>query len=102
MKTTAALLALFTLTFTAHAGAAPINPAQAPGYYRYKVGDFEITAITDGATTSPLAGLTMSVRACDDASRYSPLTKLRSARGEVSVTDAPCRRRADGPRRAGP
>lgn len=29
--------------------ATPISGKQAPGYYRYKVGDFEVTAVTDGA-----------------------------------------------------
>jgi glyoxylase-like metal-dependent hydrolase (beta-lactamase superfamily II) len=35
--------------------AAPLAGTQAPGYYRYRVGDYEVTAVTDGATTSPLA-----------------------------------------------
>jgi glyoxylase-like metal-dependent hydrolase (beta-lactamase superfamily II) len=34
--------------------AAPMSGKQAPGYYRYKVGDFEITAVTDGVRPSPL------------------------------------------------
>jgi glyoxylase-like metal-dependent hydrolase (beta-lactamase superfamily II) len=36
------------------AAATPQAAAQAPGFYRYKVGDIEVTAITDGATTMPL------------------------------------------------
>jgi glyoxylase-like metal-dependent hydrolase (beta-lactamase superfamily II) len=28
---------------------------QAPGFYRYKVGDFEVTAVTDGARPGPVA-----------------------------------------------
>jgi len=35
--------------------AAPAVGKQAAGYYRYKVGTYEITVVTDGATTSPLA-----------------------------------------------
>ncbi len=35
--------------------AAPPVAKQAAGYYRYKVGTYEITVVTDGATTSPLA-----------------------------------------------
>jgi glyoxylase-like metal-dependent hydrolase (beta-lactamase superfamily II) len=35
--------------------AAPPSGKQAAGYYRYKVGDYEITVVTDGATTTPLA-----------------------------------------------
>ena len=34
--------------------AAPATGTQAPGFYRYKVGDYEITAVTDGANTFPL------------------------------------------------
>jgi len=36
-------------------GSAPPPGKRAAGFYRYKVGDYEITAVTDGATTSPLA-----------------------------------------------
>jgi glyoxylase-like metal-dependent hydrolase (beta-lactamase superfamily II) len=39
--------------FPAHA-AAPMSGKQAPGYYRYKVGDFEVTAVTDGVRPTPL------------------------------------------------
>ncbi len=35
-------------------GAAPRAGKQAPGYYRYMVGDFEINVVTDGAATFPL------------------------------------------------
>lgn len=35
--------------------AAPLAGKQAPGWYRYKVGSFEVTAVTDGARTFPLA-----------------------------------------------
>ncbi len=34
--------------------AAPPASVQAPGFYRYKVGSFEVTAATDGAATFPL------------------------------------------------
>jgi glyoxylase-like metal-dependent hydrolase (beta-lactamase superfamily II) len=34
--------------------AAPVDTKQAPGVYRYKVGDFEISVVTDGAATFPL------------------------------------------------
>jgi hypothetical protein len=47
--------------------------------------------------------LTMSLRVSDDASRYSPSMKLRSTRGEVSVTKAPSREvRTDRRRTGGP
>jgi glyoxylase-like metal-dependent hydrolase (beta-lactamase superfamily II) len=35
--------------------AAPPAGKQAAGFYRYKVGDYEITVVTDGSTTNPLA-----------------------------------------------
>ena len=34
--------------------AAPLIGEQAPSFYRYKVGDYEITVVADGATTRPL------------------------------------------------
>jgi glyoxylase-like metal-dependent hydrolase (beta-lactamase superfamily II) len=34
--------------------AAPATGKQAPGFYRYKIGDFEVTVVTDGANTLPL------------------------------------------------
>jgi glyoxylase-like metal-dependent hydrolase (beta-lactamase superfamily II) len=40
---------------TAHA-AAPQASKQAPGYYRYKVGSFEVTVVTDGVRIFPLDG----------------------------------------------
>lgn len=35
--------------------AAPLAGKQNAGWYRYKVGDFEVTAVTDGAVTNPLS-----------------------------------------------
>ncbi len=35
--------------------AAPLVGKQAPGFYRFKVGDFEVTALHDGVATAPLA-----------------------------------------------
>ena len=34
--------------------AAPLSDRQAPGWYRYKVGSIEVTAVTDGAFANPL------------------------------------------------
>jgi glyoxylase-like metal-dependent hydrolase (beta-lactamase superfamily II) len=34
--------------------AAPVSSAQAPGFYRTKLGDFELTQLSDGARTFPL------------------------------------------------
>jgi glyoxylase-like metal-dependent hydrolase (beta-lactamase superfamily II) len=35
--------------------AAPVSGKQTAGWYRYKIGDFEITVVTDGIVVSPLA-----------------------------------------------
>jgi glyoxylase-like metal-dependent hydrolase (beta-lactamase superfamily II) len=35
--------------------AAPPAGKQAPGWYRYKLGDFEVTVVTDGVTSNPLS-----------------------------------------------
>jgi glyoxylase-like metal-dependent hydrolase (beta-lactamase superfamily II) len=35
--------------------AAPVAGKQNAGWYRYKVGDFEVTVVTDGANTNPLS-----------------------------------------------
>jgi len=48
----AAALAPFAVPSLAQA-AAPLGGKQAPGFYRYKIGDFEITAVTDGITVTP-------------------------------------------------
>jgi glyoxylase-like metal-dependent hydrolase (beta-lactamase superfamily II) len=42
-----------TVHSAAHAAALPANK-QAPGYYRYNIGSFEVTAVTDGVRIWPL------------------------------------------------
>jgi hypothetical protein len=42
------------ITLSIAEAAAPLTGTQAPGFYRYKVGDYEVTAVTDGANTFPL------------------------------------------------
>src|SRR5207248_853975 len=49
----AAAAAPMILTSSAQA-AAPAAGKQAPGFYRYKVGDYEITVVTDGGRSFPL------------------------------------------------
>src|SRR5262249_15850778 len=51
--TASAALATIPAGSPAHA-AAPAADKQAPGFYRYKVGSFEITVVTDGANRFPL------------------------------------------------
>ncbi len=50
----AAALATVPSTHPSHASV-PHAAKQAPGFYRYKLGSFEITVVTDGARTLPLA-----------------------------------------------
>ncbi|MGL4241035.1 MAG: MBL fold metallo-hydrolase [Beijerinckiaceae bacterium] len=51
----AAMAAASTLPEIASA-AAPLATSQAPGFYRYKAGDYQITAINDGFAMRPLEG----------------------------------------------
>jgi glyoxylase-like metal-dependent hydrolase (beta-lactamase superfamily II) len=57
MLTGAAAITATALSLDGHAparAAAPPAGKQVPGFYRYKVGDIEVTAVTDGARTFPL------------------------------------------------
>jgi glyoxylase-like metal-dependent hydrolase (beta-lactamase superfamily II) len=49
-----AAAALPSLGISSARAAAQASGAQAPGYYRYKVGSFECTSINDGARTFPM------------------------------------------------
>jgi len=51
----AGLATLAPLAARTGQAAAPLADKQNPGWYRYKVGNFEVTVVTDGATTSPLS-----------------------------------------------
>jgi glyoxylase-like metal-dependent hydrolase (beta-lactamase superfamily II) len=44
---------IFTIGFSAHA-AAPLAKTQPPGFYRMMLGDFEITALSDGTIPLPV------------------------------------------------
>jgi glyoxylase-like metal-dependent hydrolase (beta-lactamase superfamily II) len=60
--TAAALAAPGLATKPALAQSAPPKSGQqAPGWFRYKVGDFEVTAINDGFAQRPLAGFVRNV-----------------------------------------
>jgi glyoxylase-like metal-dependent hydrolase (beta-lactamase superfamily II) len=50
-----AATALTPLVATATRAAAPLAGKQNAGWYRYKVGSFEVTVVTDGVVTNPLA-----------------------------------------------
>jgi glyoxylase-like metal-dependent hydrolase (beta-lactamase superfamily II) len=51
----AAVAAAPLLASTPARAAAPVADKQAPSFYRYKVGDIQVTVISDGASTFPLA-----------------------------------------------
>src|SRR5262249_8320857 len=51
----ASVCALSPLAIPQVRAAAPLAAKQNPGRYRYKVGSFEVTVVTDGMITSPLA-----------------------------------------------
>jgi len=53
-------------TFTARAAVPPVG-AQAPGFYRYKVGSFECTSINDGARSFPMPDTFVTNVPKDDA-----------------------------------
>ena len=62
-KLTAAIATTATLALlatTAHA-AAPMAKTSAPGYYRMMLGDFEITALSDGTVNLPVKDLLTNV-----------------------------------------
>jgi glyoxylase-like metal-dependent hydrolase (beta-lactamase superfamily II) len=50
-----AAVALAPTTTTTARAAAPAVGKQVPGYYRHKIGDFEVTVVTDGTLITPLA-----------------------------------------------
>ena len=52
----AALAQTNTATPSTSASAPTTGPRQAPGFYRYKVGDIEVTAINDGFARRPVEG----------------------------------------------
>ena len=57
----AAMLAVSAAPISALA-AAPMVKTQAPGYYRLMVGDFEVTALSDGTVTLPMLKLLNSAK----------------------------------------
>ncbi|HLX24614.1 MAG TPA: MBL fold metallo-hydrolase [Usitatibacter sp.] len=55
MKSFRAALSIFILALATVAGAAvPMSKAPQPGYFRFMVGDFEVTAISDGTVDLPM------------------------------------------------
>jgi glyoxylase-like metal-dependent hydrolase (beta-lactamase superfamily II) len=59
----AGLVSALTLLSVAAYAAAPMVKTQAPGYYRFMLGDFEVTAISDGTINLPMTKLLMNITA---------------------------------------
>src|SRR3977135_2265789 len=51
----AAIAAMPLLPSLPAGAAAPVADKQAPGFYRYKVGDIQVTVVSDGKNVFPLA-----------------------------------------------
>lgn len=83
-----AALALGPLAAPAPAGAAaPPAGKQAPGFYRYKVGSFECTSVTDGARTFPMPD--MFVRNVPKAEALAAAEAAHMPKGMVTVPFTP-------------
>src|SRR5262249_28160747 len=54
MLATAAVAAWAPMGYLPAHGAAPLIGKQVPSYYRYKVGSYEVTVVSDGARSWPL------------------------------------------------
>lgn len=76
----AALAAATNLPFAELSrAAAPLAGKQAPGFYRYRVGDFEVSVISDGALKFPVEGFVTN--ASTDQVKAALTTAFRSTDG---------------------
>ena len=78
---TAATIAGFLATTSAHAGA-PMVKKSGPGYYRMMLGDFEVTALSDGTVELPVNKILQNIKAAqvDSAlARYSLKSPLETS-----------------------
>lgn len=83
----ATLAAAPMLSATPSAAATPLADKQAPSYYRYKVGDAQVTVVSDGANTFPLSeGFVANVKK-DDVS--AALDKAFLPKDKVTIHFAP-------------
>jgi hypothetical protein len=72
-------------TFAQTPSAGPsMNATQAPGFYRYKIGDIEVTAINDGYAKRPLEGFI----------KNADLAQVQEAMKAASCLLMPCRSRS--------
>jgi glyoxylase-like metal-dependent hydrolase (beta-lactamase superfamily II) len=66
--------------------AMPLQGKQNPGWYRYKVGDYEVTVVTDGAATFPLPDKFVVNASKDDVSAQLEKQHLDPAKLTVPFT----------------
>jgi glyoxylase-like metal-dependent hydrolase (beta-lactamase superfamily II) len=83
----AASAAALTLPATSLRAAAPPAGKQAPGFYRYKVGDLELTQIHDGARTFPLPDSFVKNVSKEDVNKA--LESLFMPRDQMTITFSP-------------
>ena len=57
----AAAASLLPLASGSTQAAAPLSGQQSPGWYRYKIGSFEVTVATDGINRFKMANSTCSI-----------------------------------------
>ncbi|MBC7714871.1 MAG: MBL fold metallo-hydrolase [Rhizobacter sp.] len=57
-----ALLCLGSVSYNKAMASAPMAKTQAPGFYRFMLGDFEVTALYDGSVALPMNKLLSSVK----------------------------------------
>jgi glyoxylase-like metal-dependent hydrolase (beta-lactamase superfamily II) len=72
---------------SASRAAAPVVGKQAPGYYRYKIGEYEITAVSDGARTGKLEPSFVQNAKIDDI--QAQLESLFMPKNEITVVFNP-------------
>ena len=71
----------------ASAAAVPVADKQAPSFYRYKVGDIQVTVVSDGAKTFPLEDNFMSNAKKEEVN--AALEKAFQPRDKVTIYFAP-------------
>jgi glyoxylase-like metal-dependent hydrolase (beta-lactamase superfamily II) len=71
----------------AGAAAVPLADKQAPSFYRYKVGDIQVTAVSDGASTFPLADSFVANAKRDEIN--AALDKAFQPKDKVTIYFAP-------------
>ncbi len=82
-----AATALSPLASTTVQASAPLSGAQVPGFYRYKVGDYEVTAIMEGVRRFPLPDALVSNAKKDEVSLA--LDEAHLPKDQMTITYTP-------------